>query len=133
MEFMLAQAAVEKARSVAERFGCVVFNTFLKQAKDDIQPVINHALLSLPTKKHIKFISHAAILQFKCGVPEVEGPCLRAYCVNTQREQMWSIYLDQEIRLGDHEVIRALFERATCLSLPPKKMKNPKVIKEARA
>lgn len=29
----------------------------------------------------------------------------------------------QEIRLGDVEVTRALFERATCLSLPPKKMK----------
>ncbi|KAG0475650.1 hypothetical protein HPP92_015336 [Vanilla planifolia] len=159
----IGKAAVEKARSVAERSFPVLmkkersFNIWvayfnlenaygnspevwlcrvqhlLKQAKDDIQPVINRALLSLRTKKHIKFISHAAILQFKCGVPEVEGPCLRAYCVNTQREQMWSIYLDQEIRLGDHEVIRALFERATCLSLPPKKMKNPKVIKEARA
>ncbi|CAL9042398.1 unnamed protein product [Musa banksii] len=29
----------------------------------------------------------------------------------------------KEIRLGDEEVIHALFERATCLSLPPKKMK----------
>ncbi|KAJ8459318.1 hypothetical protein OPV22_032244 [Ensete ventricosum] len=36
---------------------------------------------------------------------------------------LWSIYLDQEIRLGDEEVIHALFERATCLSWPPKKMK----------
>ena len=29
----------------------------------------------------------------------------------------------QEIRLGDMDITRALFERATCLSLPPKKMK----------
>ena len=28
----------------------------------------------------------------------------------------------QEIRLGDTEVIRALFERVTCLSLPPRKI-----------
>lgn len=28
----------------------------------------------------------------------------------------------QEIRLGDSEVIRALFERVTCLSLPPRKI-----------
>lgn len=30
---------------------------------------------------------------------------------------------EQEIRLGDAEVIRALFERAITLNLPPKKMK----------
>ncbi|KAG0449474.1 hypothetical protein HPP92_027288, partial [Vanilla planifolia] len=96
----------------------------LKQAKDDIQPVINRALLSLPTKKHIKFISHAAILQFKCGVPEAGRSMFESILrEHPKRTDVWSIYLDQEIRLGDHEVIRALFERATCLSLPPKKMK----------
>ncbi|CAL5415392.1 unnamed protein product [Camellia sinensis] len=40
-----------------------------------------------------------------------------------KRTDLWSIYLDQEIRLGDVDVIRALFERATSLSLPPKRMK----------
>ncbi|KAA8518333.1 hypothetical protein F0562_015784 [Nyssa sinensis] len=40
-----------------------------------------------------------------------------------KRTDLWSIYIDQEIRLGDEDVIRALFERAISLSLPPKKMK----------
>lgn len=40
-----------------------------------------------------------------------------------KRTDLWSIYLDQEIRVGDADVIRALFERAISLSLPPKKMK----------
>jgi rRNA biogenesis protein RRP5 len=30
---------------------------------------------------------------------------------------------EQEIRLGDHQRTRGLFERATHLALPPKKMK----------
>ncbi|XP_062112321.1 rRNA biogenesis protein RRP5 isoform X2 [Humulus lupulus] len=96
----------------------------LNQQQDAVQAVINRALLSLPRHKHIKFISQTAILEFKCGVPHMgrsmfEG-ILKEY---PKRTDLWSIYIDQEIRLGDVDVIRALFERATCLSLPPKKMK----------
>nr|GEW74173.1 rRNA biogenesis protein RRP5 [Tanacetum cinerariifolium] len=40
-----------------------------------------------------------------------------------KRIDLWSVYLDQEIRLGDVDVIRALFERTICLELPIKKMK----------
>jgi len=97
----------------------------LKQGKDVeyIKAVVNRALLSLPQRKRIKFLSQTAILEFKCGVPE-EGRSrfeliLREY---PKRTDLWSVYLDQEIRLGDIEVIRALFDRATCLTLPPKKM-----------
>ncbi|XP_021893902.1 rRNA biogenesis protein RRP5 isoform X2 [Carica papaya] len=96
----------------------------LKQNQDGVQSVVNRALLSLPRHKHIKFISQTAILEFKCGVPDrgrsmFEG-ILREY---PKRTDLWSVYLDQEIRLGDVEVIRGLFERAISLSLPPKKMK----------
>lgn len=96
----------------------------LQQKNDGIQSNINRALLCLPRHKHIKFISQTAILEFKCGVPDrgrslFEG-MLREY---PKRTDLWSIYLDQEIRLGDVDVIRSLFERAISLSLPPKKMK----------
>ncbi|PPD84400.1 hypothetical protein GOBAR_DD18640 [Gossypium barbadense] len=96
----------------------------LTQQQDGVQPVVNRALLCLPRHKHVKFISQAAILEFKSGVPDrgrsmFEG-VLREY---PKRTDLWSIYLDQEIRLGDEDVIRALFERAISLSLPPKKMK----------
>ncbi|GJM98981.1 hypothetical protein PR202_ga16035 [Eleusine coracana subsp. coracana] len=97
----------------------------LKQGKDVefIKSIVNRALLSLPQRKRIKFLSQTAILEFKCGVPE-EGRSrfeliLREY---PKRTDLWSVYLDQEIRLGDPEIVRALFERATCLTLPPKKM-----------
>ncbi|XVE75785.1 hypothetical protein DITRI_Ditri12bG0120500 [Diplodiscus trichospermus] len=96
----------------------------LMQQQDGIQSVVNRALLCLPRHKHIKFISQTGILEFKSGVPDrgrsmFEG-ILREY---PKRTDLWSIYLDQEIRLGDEDMIRALFERAISLSLPPKKMK----------
>ncbi|KAL2897412.1 rRNA biogenesis protein RRP5 [Bienertia sinuspersici] len=65
-----------------------------------------------------------AILEFKNGVPDkgrtIFEKLLREY---PKRRDLWSVYLDQEIRLGDADLIRALFERATSLSLPAKKMK----------
>ncbi|KAG2317978.1 hypothetical protein Bca4012_069048 [Brassica carinata] len=98
--------------------------SYLKQDEEDIQSVVNRALLCLPRHKHIKFISQTAILEFKCGVADrgrslFEG-VLREY---PKRTDLWSVYLDQEIRLGEVDVIRSLFERAISLSLPPKKMK----------
>ncbi|KAK3227135.1 hypothetical protein Dsin_006997 [Dipteronia sinensis] len=96
----------------------------LKQNQDGVQSAVQRALLSLPRHKHIKFISQTAILEFKSGVPDrarsmFEG-ILREY---PKRTDLWSIYLDQEIRLGDMDLIRSLFERAISLSLPPKRMK----------
>ncbi|KAL3341525.1 hypothetical protein AABB24_025863 [Solanum stoloniferum] len=96
----------------------------LKQNQDGVQSMVNRALLSLPAHKHINFITQTAILEFKCGVPDrgrsLFEKMLREY---PKRTDLWSIYLDQEIRLGDADVIRALFERAITLSLQPKKMK----------
>lgn len=73
----------------------------LKKKQDGVQPVVNRALLSLPKHKHIKFISQAAILQFKSGVPDrgrsmFEG-MLREY---PKRTDLWSIYLDQVSKLS---------------------------------
>ncbi|XP_022156044.1 rRNA biogenesis protein RRP5 isoform X2 [Momordica charantia] len=98
--------------------------SLLKNGQDEVQSIVNRALLSLPRRKHIKFISQTAILEFKCGVADrgrsmFEG-ILREY---PKRTDLWSIYLDQEIRIGDADMIRALFERATSLSLATKKMK----------
>ncbi|KAL0691315.1 hypothetical protein Bca4012_090994 [Brassica carinata] len=98
--------------------------SYLKLDEENIQSVVNRALLCLPRHKHIKFISQTAILEFKCGVADrgrsLFERVLREY---PKRTDLWSVYLDQEIRLGEVDVIRSLFERAISLSLPPKKMK----------
>ncbi|XP_059646446.1 rRNA biogenesis protein RRP5 [Cornus florida] len=100
------------------------YQNVLEHNPDRVELVRNRAVLSLPRHKHIKFISHSAILEYKNGVPDrgrsmFEG-MLREY---PKKTDLWRIYLDQEIRLGDVDVIRALFERAISLSLAPKKMK----------
>ncbi|KAK9723955.1 hypothetical protein RND81_05G036900 [Saponaria officinalis] len=95
----------------------------LKQKPDGVDNMIKRALLSLPNHEHIKFLSQAAVLEFKIGNPDrgrsTFEKILREY---PKRTDLWSVYLDQEIRFGDTDLIRALFERATSLSLPPKKM-----------
>ncbi|KAK9086007.1 hypothetical protein Sjap_026418 [Stephania japonica] len=96
----------------------------LKQKKDGVESVVKRATICLPRHKHIKFISKTAILMFKCGMPDrgrsMFEEVLREY---PKRTDLWSIYLDQEIRLGDENMIRGLFERATSLTLPSKKIK----------
>ncbi|KAF5463024.1 hypothetical protein F2P56_018978 [Juglans regia] len=96
----------------------------LKQKQDEVQPVVSRALLSLPREKHIDFISQTAILEFKCGVPD-RGRSMfeRILRESPKRTDLWSAYLDQEIRLGDVEVIRPLFERAISLNLKDGNMK----------
>ncbi|KAG0628431.1 hypothetical protein M758_1G025900 [Ceratodon purpureus] len=91
---------------------------------DAAHKALDQSLLSLPRRKHIKVISRAALLEFKTGSVErarsiFEG-ILRNY---PKRVDLWSVYLDQEIRVGEVPVIRALFERVICLELPPRKMK----------
>ncbi|KAM7262095.1 hypothetical protein ACFE04_021172 [Oxalis oulophora] len=94
----------------------------LKQDQD-IQPVIKRALLSLPRHKHMKFTTKTALLEFKCGSPD-KGRSMFEVMLREfpKRADLWSVYLDQEIRLGDADIIRSLFERAISLSLPHKKM-----------
>mmetsp|Transcript_6835 Transcript_6835/g.41677 ORF Transcript_6835/g.41677 Transcript_6835/m.41677 type:complete len:1098 (+) Transcript_6835:2478-5771(+) len=88
------------------------------------QAVLDRSLLSLPRRKHLKVISQTGLLEFRSGSAErgrgiFEG-ILRNY---PKRLDLWSVYLDQEIKQGDASRIRSLFERAIQLDLPPKKMK----------
>ncbi|CAN6577203.1 unnamed protein product [Malus baccata var. baccata] len=96
----------------------------LTRQQDGIQDVLSRAEKVLPKHKLIKFNSQTAILEFKCGEPE-RGRSMFENILrnNPKRTDLWSVYLDQEIRLGNSDLIHALFERATSLSLPAKKMK----------
>lgn len=88
------------------------------------QAVLDRSLQSLPRRKHLKVISRMGLLEFRSGSAErgrgiFEG-ILRNY---PKRLDLWSVYLDQEIKQGDVDRTRSLFERAIQLDLPPKKMK----------
>ncbi|CAD7702369.1 unnamed protein product [Ostreobium quekettii] len=86
--------------------------------------LLEASLKTLPKRKHVKVISHTGLLEFKCGSAEHARDIFEGVVCNyPKRIDLWSVYLDQEIKLGDQERIRSLFERATHLKLPPRKMK----------
>uniref|UniRef100_A0A2P2ILH9 Uncharacterized protein n=1 Tax=Rhizophora mucronata TaxID=61149 RepID=A0A2P2ILH9_RHIMU len=41
----------------------------LKEGQEGAQTVEQRAISGLPSRKHIKFLSQTAILEFKCGLP----------------------------------------------------------------
>ena len=63
---------------------------------DAARKLLERALATLPRRKHVKAISHAALLEFRVGAPErgrsiMEG-VLRNY---PRRLDLWSMYIDQ--------------------------------------
>ncbi|KAG2446158.1 hypothetical protein HXX76_000753 [Chlamydomonas incerta] len=98
--------------------------TLVKDDGEGARKLLERAAQSLPGRKHIKLLTRAALAEFRLGSAErgrgiLEG-VLRNY---PKRLDLWNVYIDQEIKTGEQPRIRALFERATHLPLPPKKMK----------
>jgi rRNA biogenesis protein RRP5 len=96
----------------------------LKGDSEAARKLLDRATQALPKHKHIKLLMRTALLEMKEGNPErgrtmFEG-ILRNY---PRRTDIWSVYIDQEIKQGDTQRIRALFERATHLDLNAKSMK----------
>jgi rRNA biogenesis protein RRP5 len=91
-----------------------------QQARDLLQS----ALRSLPKRKHVKTILKFAQLEYKHGEFE-RGRTMFEGVLATypKRIDLWSVYIDKEIGMGDVASVRRLFERATSLSLSSKKAK----------
>ncbi|KAI8921523.1 hypothetical protein BC831DRAFT_80778 [Entophlyctis helioformis] len=91
---------------------------------DAARQLLSRCLKSLPKRKHIDTTSSFAQMEFKMGEPErgrtiFEG--LMATC--PKRADLWSVYIDMEIRTGDVAVTRRLFERVLEHKWSTKKMK----------
>ncbi|CAM6099604.1 unnamed protein product [Calypogeia fissa] len=120
----LLKTLVRKFKSSAKVWLRNIQNLLKRGMEDAAQKVFEQSLLSLPRRKHVKVISQVAIMEFKIGSPERARTIFEGVVRNyPKRTDLWSVYLDQEIRRGDVNVVRALFERAISLELPPKKMK----------
>ena len=95
----------------------------------DPKTILKRALQALPKSSHINVISKFGMLEFKFGQPENGRTMFEGIVTNfSKRMDIWSIYMDMEVKYGgnNHVQARHLFER--CLSLPdivkkPKKMK----------
>ncbi|KAF9315459.1 rRNA biogenesis protein rrp5, partial [Podila horticola] len=86
--------------------------------------LLQRSLKSLPKRKHIKTISKFAQLEFKYGEPERGRTIFEGVMSNyPKRIDLWSVYIDMEIRNGEQDAVRRLFARVVSLKLSSKKMK----------
>ena len=115
---------VKKFRSSCKVWLTYIRHVTLKGDAEGSRKLLDRATTSLPKRKHIKLLVKVALLEMKEGDPErgrtmFEG-ILRNY---PKRTDIWSVYIDQEIKQNVPERIRALFERATHLDLNARSMK----------
>lgn len=121
----LLQEACKKFSDTPEPWLRAFKHQLTQQDGEAAQKTLTRALLSLPKFDHVAFKSKAAVLEYKLGDAE-RGRSLFENLLhdNPRRLDLWSVYLDQEIaKGGDEQRTRSIFERATHLQLPPKKMK----------
>ncbi|KAL1925395.1 uncharacterized protein VTP21DRAFT_278 [Calcarisporiella thermophila] len=98
---------------------------YLQRGKaDKARELLQRSLKSLEKRKHIKTKTKFAQLEFKLGEPE-RGRTLFEDLMShhPKRVDLWSIYLDMEMRAGDDDLTRRLFKRVTSLKFSSKKMK----------
>ena len=88
--------------------------------------LLSRATQALPAYAHLDLTSKFAQLEFKCrnGDPE-RGRTIFEGLLTTfpKRLDLWNILLDLEIKQGDKEQVRRIFERVLGLGLRAKKAK----------
>ena len=89
---------------------------------DGAAACLRAAATAAPPRKHVKLLSRAAVAEFRAGSPDA-GRALfeRLLAAAPRRLDVWSVYIDQEVKGGDAARVRALLARGTSLDLPPKK------------
>ncbi|KAJ8551426.1 hypothetical protein K7X08_021441 [Anisodus acutangulus] len=147
MAFVLSLADVEKARSIAERALRTINvreeleklnvwvayfnleNEYGNLPEQAVAKVFQRALQYCdPKKVHLVLLGMYERTEQHKLTDELLNKMVKKFKHSCKvwlrrRTDLWSVYLDQEIQLGDADVSRVLFERAITLSLPPKKMK----------
>ena len=107
----------------------VNYATFLFDTKGDAdkaRDVLPRALQTLPQFTHLDVTSKFAQLEFKseAGVPE-RGRTIFEGLISSfpKRMDLYNVLLDLELKIGEEDQIRALFERITARKLKPKQAK----------
>ncbi|KAI9248279.1 hypothetical protein BDA99DRAFT_542639 [Phascolomyces articulosus] len=98
---------------------------YLKQENvEGARQLLQRSLKVLPKFAHIETISKFAQMEFKHGEPERGRTIFEGLLSNhPKRIDLWSVFLDMEIKAGDQDMIRRLFERVTAMKISSKKMK----------
>lgn len=86
--------------------------------------ILEDATKVLPKRKHVKYLSKAALMEYKQGTADRgRGIFENVLLTYPKRTDIWGVYIDQEIKTGKPETVRNLFERTIHLNLKPKKMR----------
>jgi len=86
--------------------------------------VLQQSLKVLPKHEHVAAVTKFGLLDFKNGEIDRGRTLFENLLSNyPKRIDLWNVYIDQELRVGDQPAIRALFDRVTALALSSKKMK----------
>ncbi|CEP18214.1 hypothetical protein [Parasitella parasitica] len=91
---------------------------------DEARALLQKSLKVLPKHEHVKTIVKFAQLEFKHGEAERGRTIFEGVMSNyPKRLDLWNIYIDMEIKTGDNEMTRRLFERVVSMKFSSKKMK----------
>ncbi|KAK3236152.1 hypothetical protein CYMTET_53700 [Cymbomonas tetramitiformis] len=121
----LLRSATSKFPSSAKVWLRHVAHLLHRNKPDAAQKVLDRSLQSLPRRKHVKVISQAGLLEFKIGQQERGRGIFEAVLQNyPKRVDLWNVYIDQEVKYGEAERVRTLFERVTAMKLSPRRMKS---------
>ena len=109
------------------RESCKVWLRLCQLALADGKPtsqLLEAATQSLPKRKHVKFLSKVALMEYKEGTADRgRGVFENVLLTYPKRTDIWGVYIDQEIKHGKVDTVRNLFERTIHLNLKPKKMR----------
>lgn len=91
---------------------------------DAARKLLQRSLKSLPQRKHIANIVKFAVMEYKMGEKNRGSTIFESVLKNyPKRTDLWSIYIDMNIKEGEIEQVRNIFERVTALTMNSKKMK----------
>ncbi|KAJ3219197.1 hypothetical protein HDU67_002193 [Dinochytrium kinnereticum] len=120
----LFQAMIKRFKESCKVWIAYGLSLMKRKKLSDARAVLSKSLKSLAKRKHLKAICKFAQMEFKMGEPERGRTLFEGIISNhPKRLDMWSIYLDMEIKNGDVAITRRLFDRAITLKLSSKKMK----------
>ncbi|KAJ3367824.1 Protein RRP5 [Allomyces arbusculus] len=97
---------------------------FERDQADQARTLLPRALKHLPKAHHIHTITQMALLEFKVGDVERGRTILEGVLANyPKRVDLWSVYLDMEIKAREFDAARRLFDRIITLKFSAKKIK----------
>ena len=86
---------------------------------------LSRALQSLSSDNHVELVLRLALLEFEFGSANNARVLLEDLIAsNPKRSDLWFVYIDQEIKLGQIVAARNLYSRMTGLQLSTKTMKT---------